>query len=341
MVATISDVAAYANVSVATVDRVLHGRSGVSANTRQSVTDAIHSLGFGKLPAHLLERAKARLKFLFLLPKINTGFVTEMENAIYASQSYASGVDLKIEIRRVNLTAGSEIVEELESLDASEFQGVGLFAFDAPGVREAIDNLRDKGVSVVTLVSDVPSSKRQAYVGIDNMAAGRTVARLMGKFLRGVKGEIGVVAGNMNIRDHMERHSGFRQIMSQNFPNLTLLPTQEGDSLADRNRCIVLKMFSEHPDLVGIYNVGGGSTGVLAALQQVKPGFQPVVVVHEITKETREGLRDGILDAVIAQNTHHIARGAIANLIGNVLGEDTQPSLSNIGINIYVEDNLS
>ena len=37
--------------------------------------------------------------------------------------------------------------------------------------------------AVVTLVSDAPSSRRLHYVGIDNPAAGRTAATLMGRFL--------------------------------------------------------------------------------------------------------------------------------------------------------------
>jgi len=143
--ATISDVADRANVSVATVDRVLHGRSGVSDKSRQSVKDAIHSLGFGQLPPQLIEQVRAKLKFLFLLPKLETGFVSEMDNSICSTHSPASNIKLEVEIRRVNLTTGAEIIAELQNLDPEEFQGVGLFAFDAPGVREAINNVRERG----------------------------------------------------------------------------------------------------------------------------------------------------------------------------------------------------
>ena len=71
-------------------------------------------------------------------------------------------------------------------------------------MRHAIDRLASRGVSVVTLVSDVPSSKRAHYIGIDNSAAGRTAASLMGRFLRGVSGRIAIVAGSLLLRDHAE-----------------------------------------------------------------------------------------------------------------------------------------
>ena len=42
------------------------------------------------------------------------------------------------------------------------YDGVAVVALDHPRVREAINALTDRGVAVVTLVSDVPGSKRHA-----------------------------------------------------------------------------------------------------------------------------------------------------------------------------------
>ena len=50
------------------------------------------------------------------------------------------------------------------TLDAigTVYDGVAVVALDHPRVREAINALADRGVTVVTLVSDVPSSKARA-----------------------------------------------------------------------------------------------------------------------------------------------------------------------------------
>jgi LacI family transcriptional regulator len=58
-------------------------------------------------------------------------------------------------------------------------------------VREAVDELAEQGVPVVTLISDLSASRRVACVGLDNRAAGRTAAVLIGRFLgprRGLRG---------------------------------------------------------------------------------------------------------------------------------------------------------
>ena len=60
-----------------------------------------------------------------------------------------------------------------------------------------------RGVTVVTLVSDVPGSKRMHYAGIDNAAAGRTAASLLGRFAGGRQGKVAVLAGSMLVAPAM------------------------------------------------------------------------------------------------------------------------------------------
>jgi len=105
------------------------------------------------------------------------------------------------------------LAQALARLSSEALTGVAVVATDNAPVRHAIGRLAATGVSVVTLVSDAPASLRAHYVGIDNSAAGRTAASLMGRFLRGVTGRVAVVAGSMLLRDHAERRFGFEQVL--------------------------------------------------------------------------------------------------------------------------------
>ena len=243
--ATMKDVATLANVSVATVDRVLHEREGVSSRARQRVKEAIHELGFRQLPARLSRKVRGRIKLLFLLPQLTTGFVTQMIEDLKQAHDAVPDVEVMVEIKRIPLISGTEIIEALSKVKARDYQGVGLFAVDAPGVRSAIDDCMARGVPVVTLVSDVPSSRRVSFVGIDNMAAGRTAGRLMGKFLRGVSGEIAIITGNMQIRDHVERQMGFRQVLGAEHRDLRILSAVEGNSIAAKNHSITIDLLRD------------------------------------------------------------------------------------------------
>lgn len=338
---TIKDVAERAKVSTATVDRVLHNRSGVSSIARKRVKEAIHDLGFGQLPGSLVRHARGRLKFLFLLPVLDTGFVRQIIEAIRRAQSAVTDVEIRVEIIRIDLQNGNELIEALANAPAGTYDGIGLFAIDAPGVRAAIDDAADRGIPVVTLVSDVPSSARASFAGIDNVAAGRTAGRLMGRFLGCESGEIGVIAGNMNIRDHVERHMGFRQVLGANYRNLTTLFPLEGDSVAARNKTLVLDLIRKHERLVGLYAIGGGNTGIIAALQGLASSRRPVTIVHEATPDTKRALNSELIDAVVGQDAGHIARSAVRQLTALALGDVTNPEQEHIRIDIFLAENLT
>ena len=55
---------------------------------------------------------------------------------------------------------------------------------------------------------------------INNVAAGRTAAEFMGRFLQGA-GAVLMVAGSLAARDHSERLMGFRQVLQERFADLT------------------------------------------------------------------------------------------------------------------------
>jgi hypothetical protein len=154
----------------------------------------------------------------------------------------------------------------LEQLSPA-YAGVATIALDHPRVRAAIDDLADRDVAVVTLVSDAPSSRRLHYVGTDNPAAGRTAATLMGRFLSGRKGAVGVIAGSLSLRDHAERQFGFHQILSSEYPELVALPVLEGRDDSERTRLLAAELLERHPDLLSIYSAGAGNRGIAAALE--------------------------------------------------------------------------
>src|SRR5690606_620544 len=127
---------------------------------------------------------------------------------------------------RVDVFDPSVLAETLRGL-IGRYHGVATVALDHPLVRDAINAVVDSGVSVVTLVSDVPNSRRHRFVGIDNSAAGRTAGTLMGRFAGGRAGPIGLIAGSLALRDHVERMYGFQQVLASEFPALRTLPALE------------------------------------------------------------------------------------------------------------------
>ncbi|MFN7008530.1 MAG: LacI family DNA-binding transcriptional regulator [Allorhizobium sp.] len=337
---TVHDIATAAGVSLATVDRVLNRRPGVSARTRDKVEAAVASLGFVRDVA-AANLAKGRVYPLaFLLPSNDNSFMRELEAAVgeAAARSPTERTDIRV-VKVPPFDAGA-LVAALDRLLVERPAGIALVAVDAPDVAAAVDRLIEADIPVVTLVSDLPASRRVHYAGIDNLAAGRTAASLLGRFVGDRRGSIGVVAGSMLVRDHRERFEGFAAVMAADYPHLALIEVIEGrdDPVLVERRLDGL--FRERSDILGLYSLGAGNRGLVAALRSAGLARRPAVIAHELTGTTRAALGEGLIDAVLNQDAGHEVRSAIRVLKAHADGLPVLAAQERIRIDIFLKDNL-
>ena len=336
---TLRDIAREAGVSLATVDRVLHGRPGVRPATVRRVKEAIERNAFRPHAAAAeLARARSR-RFAFVMPVGANLFMQQILGHLGEMSGWLAARRLAIETILTDTFDAEVLAATLEGL-IGEYDGVAVVALDHPAVRAAIDDLVDGGAKVVTLVSDVPSSRRHHYVGIDNIAAGRTAGALVGRLVGTRPGKIAVIAGSQNLRDHAERIFGFNQVMGAEFPGLEILPVVEGRDDDERSADLTTRLLERHPDVVGLYNVGAGTPGVAKALAEAGRERQVVFVAHDVTMATRRLLLRGVLDAVISQSPGHEARAAVRVLRALVRAEPILGEQEKIRIDIVMRDNL-
>lgn len=336
---TLKDIAREAGVSLATVDRVLHNRPGVRPDTVRRVKAAIERNAFQPhVAAAELARSRAR-RFAFVMPAGPNPFMQQIEAYLGEMSAWLSARRLGVEVVATDVFDPSALAASLEAL-SGDYDGVAVVALDHPGVRAAINDLVDAGTSVVTLVSDVPSSRRHHYVGIDNIAAGRTAGALVGRLVRQRSGKVAIVAGSQGLRDHSERIFGFSQVMASEFPDLSVLPVLEGRDEDARSEQVLARLLGRHADIVGLYNAGAGTQGVAKALSDADRGKQMVFVGHDVTALTRRLLLQGVMDAAISQNPGHEARAAVRVLLALARGEPILREQEKIRIDIVMRDNL-
>ena len=227
--ATVHDVARAAGVSLATIDRVLNRRGGVRAgDDREGRAGDLNSSTTGATRPPRCSPSRTNTASPSSYPTGVNTFLGNLAAEVRRLAELARADRAFVSIIERRRSTTRPLAEALRQLEGQSPTGVAVVATDNATVREAIDRLAARGVSVVTLVSDVPASKRAHYVGIDNSAAGRTAASLMGRFLRGEKGRIAIVAGSLLLRDHAERRYGFEQVLRTEYPDLIPLPVIEG-----------------------------------------------------------------------------------------------------------------
>lgn len=338
-VATLKDVAREAGVSIATVDRVLHGRAGVRKATVQRVEETIERLGFRPHAAAAeLARGKS-YRFCFVMPKSLNAFMSEIQETVLRERAWLTARRTLVDIVETDVFDAVALTATLEEV-ANRYDGIAVVALDHPRVRAAIDDLMASGVHVITLVSDVPSSHRARYVGIDNIAAGRTAGSLIGRFIGGRPGKVAVIAGSLALSDHTDRFIGISRVIASDFPDLELMLPVEGRDDDATNQRLATRLLNEVPDLVGIYNIGAGTSGIAAALAETGRAGEVIFVGHDLTQHTRRFLLTGVMDAVISQNPGREARSALRILQALTRKEPISAAQEVIGIDIVIRENL-
>lgn len=337
---TVHDVARAAGVSLATVDRVLNGRPGVREATVLKVREAVDELGYLRdLAAANLARRR-NYSFAFVLPEPTGSFLRSIYTAL-DEWKMTSPIDrVAIEIRRTSAMDPHAVAGAITKLQKQGIDGIAVMARESPQLRDALNRAAESGVETLALLSDLPSTSRRHFVGIDNFAAGRTAGRLMGRFLNHVSGRILVVAGSMMSRDHQERRFGFDSVIGQDYPMLETSASLEARDDGGMVYDLVRRAWEGQSGVVGVYLCGDGASGLVRALREIDPEGRLVVVAHELTPSTREGLDEGLIDAIIVQDVNHLARSAIRILRAACDERDIVPSQERIRIEVILKENL-
>jgi len=333
------DIARESGVSLATVDRVLNRRSGVRHDTVQRVLRVAADMHYLSDTANYSVPVLEPMKLVFILPKNNNAFIRMVGDYVEIVQRNYAPFNIDCHVRYVEEYNPQVLADSLLKC-GKRFDGIAFIALEHPIVREAVKQVVEQGRYVLTIVNDLSNSMRFAFVGQDNHAAGRTAGFLMGRQIGDRDRKVALVAGSVNYRAQYEREMGFQQVLRETFPRLRVVGALEGLEDSVRTYELVRDLLHQHPDLAGIYNVGGGWEGVARALKEAHLDQTVVFIGHDIISGTRSLLIDGTMDVAITQNPQAEVINAI-RIFTNL--RDKKPLLAGvetIGIGIVVRENL-
>lgn len=302
----VREIAQQSGLSEATVDRVINNRPGVRENTRAEVMQAIRDLE--KQRAQL--RLNGRRYLIDVVMQTPARFSNAFRAAVEAELPAFAPAMVRARFRFWESGSTEQMVQELGGLRGSH--GIILKAADQPEVVDAIDRLVDSGIPVVTYSTDVPTSSRCGYVGIDNHSAGTTAAYLMRQWLGDRPSDILITLSRDVFRNEGEREVGFRSAMRGS--GRQIIDVTDSDGIDANNERLVLDALVRHPSVDAVYSVGGGNTATIAAFAKLGRVCR-VFVAHDLDEDNRRLLRDGRISAVLHNDLQADARLAIRMIL--------------------------
>ncbi len=91
--------------------------------------------------------------------------------------------------------------------------GLAVVSFAHPLINASLAQIREAGVPVVALLSDIHEQALEAYVGSDNHEVGRTMGWLLARTCGARKGSVGVMLGGHRFQGHQARIDGLRSYL--------------------------------------------------------------------------------------------------------------------------------
>jgi LacI family transcriptional regulator len=155
-------------------------------------------------------------------------------------------------------------------------------------------------------VTDLPTSKRVAYVGIDNRTAGATAAYLVQQWLADRAGDVLVVRGHGSFRARTSGRwaSGPRCAPAQ--PGRRCSRSSTPEDRADAVRIGTREVLAANPSVRAVYSLyagAGGNAAVVDAFDAEGRNYD-VFVAHDLDGRTRRCCASAKLSAVL----HHDLR---------------------------------
>ena len=335
----INEIVAATGLSRATVDRVLNKRPGVHPRTQAHVLRVLARLESG---------GEAGLEESFSLEKREAprfGIVVQagetFRRSMLETVQEIQNAESDAAILQAAASGSDEETIELIQTVGRDSDGLALVSKNIEPVKSALKELKGTGKCVVALVSDLDVTTRNAYVGIDNRAAGQLAAFILGRCLeRAGEAKVAVVVGYFSYLCQEDREIGFRSLLRQRFPQIEIVEIIKGEDSREASYDAALRLFKKRRDIAGIYNVAGGNSGVAKAIDEAQLAQRPLFIAHEVNEITEPLLRTGVIDFLITQNIRSLVRLSRQVLIDLKLGVASVRELNYLPVQAVSEFNL-
>ena len=177
--------------------------------------------------------------------------------------------------------------------------GIAVSPTDPVGEKQDLDKIVDSGVLLVCQDSDAPDSKRAAYIGTDNVAAGVMAGEEVKKALPN-GGKIMVFVGKADAQNAKERYDGLKKALAGSKVEILDLRTDDGDRARAKQN--VADAIVKYPDLagcVGLWSYNG--PGIVNAVKEAKKVGKIQIVTFDDEADTITGVQDGSIFSMIVQ----------------------------------------
>jgi ribose transport system substrate-binding protein len=249
--------------------------------------------------------ARKKLKLAFVSNNAATFWTTARAGCVEAQKELG---DVDVDFRIPSTGSAAEQQQLLDDLLAKGVDGVAVSPVDPANQTALLDKIASQAL-LITQDSDAPNSKRVAYIGTDNTAAGVEAGKMIKEALPD-GGKIMLFVGSMDAENAKERSAGIRQELQGSKVEIIDVRTDETDpSRAQRNAEDTLVKYPDIACLVGLWDYNGPA--ILNAVRSAGKNGKVKIVCFDDKEETLAGVASGDIYGTVVQQPFEFGKQAI------------------------------
>ena len=264
---------------------------------------------------------------------LRLAFVTNSSSDFWALaragiQQAESEFDVRVDFQVPGRGTAAEQRQIIESLIAKGVAGMAVSVLDPLGAVGILDEAASY-MPVITQDSDCPDSKRIAYIGTDNVEAGRVAGRKLVELLPD-GGEVALFVGKLDVANARDRRSGIEQEVEAHGIEIVETFTDEvSRPVAQAN---VRNALEKYPDLDALVGLWSYNTPAIVKVVEEKGIIGKVKIVGFDEEDvTLDAIEQGVVAATVVQQPYEFGYRSIRALAQLARGLD--PGLSDSGLN--------
>jgi ribose transport system substrate-binding protein len=221
---------------------------------------------------------------------------------------------------RITASGGSaEQTEILNDLVAKGTDGIAVSVNDPDNQVGFLNKIASQTL-LICADSDAAASKRVAYIGTDNEAAGEQAGSMIKECLPN-GGTIMLFVGHSDAQNAVERAGGIKKALAGSNIKIVDIRTDDTDPVrAQKNAEDTLVKYPDISCLVGLWNYNGPA--ILNAVRTAGKIGQVKIVCFDDETDTLSGIASGAIYGTVVQNPFEFGKEAVT-MMDKYLGGDT------------------
>lgn len=341
--ATIKEIAKKAGVSIGTVDRVLHNRGMVNAQTKERVLGVMKELNYRpNQVAQGLARMKKKLKIGFFLPDIrNHPFFKEVVLAAKRKAKELEEYGVQVSFYQIGEDEPLTSVRAVYQNMLAEQDGIVTLGVDIPETRLYLEQAYKKNIPVVFYNAYIEGQEFLAYVGCDYLKSGALAAGLSA-LAGGEDARVCIFSEGIDyISSHRKRADGFCREASCRYPKMKVLDFFSIGGSREENEQTVGEMFRKYPDVNIVYVINPRDYEICRMIACADKKRRVRMITNDLVEEQIEMLRQGTISATVCQEPEKQGTLSLEILFQYLAyGRKPKEQLCYTNLSIHIAQNL-